>query len=232
MGLAAAGMALALPSSAEEKIYIVQKSDTLSSIAQKHGVSVTRLAEYNLITKPNAIKAGQKLRIPSEKKAPALPDDIASAITRAKVKSSKWKYVVIHHSATDTGSAKGMDIFHQKERHMENGLAYHFVIGNGRGMGDGEIAIGRRWTEQLDGGHLHSEYLNSKALGVCLVGNFEESKPTEKQMANLHALIASLMGRCKLSLSAVKTHQQINTVFTRCPGKQFPMKDFLEVLKG
>jgi hypothetical protein len=140
--------------------------------------------------------------------------------------------VVIHHSGTDTGSARGMDAYHHKERHMENGLAYHFVIGNGRGMDDGELAVGRRWTEQLDGGHLASESLNQKALGICLVGNFESAVPTEKQLDSLHGLVAGLLKRCKLSTSAVKTHQQINTIYTRCPGRQFPMAQFMKRLKG
>ena len=45
---------------------------------------------------------------------------------------------------------KGMDRYHRDERHMEHGLAYHFVIGNGNGMGDGEIGVGQRWIEDLN----------------------------------------------------------------------------------
>ena len=72
--------------------------------------------------------------------------------------------------AVDTGTVKGMDRYHREVRHMENGLAYHFVIGNGSGMGDGDIGIGSRWTKQLDGGHLTSERQNQVSLGICLVG--------------------------------------------------------------
>jgi LysM repeat protein len=41
--------------------YVVQKGDTLYSIAKKHGVSVDDLVAWNNITNRNRIKVGQKL---------------------------------------------------------------------------------------------------------------------------------------------------------------------------
>ncbi len=228
------GLALALPGALGEEVYVVQKNDTLSSIAEKYGLGVKQLASHNGINMPDNIRVGQKLRIPGQNTTPKLSSKVQEAIDRAQVRPGRWKYVIIHHSATGVGTARSMDEFHRKERHMENGLAYHFVIGNGRGMGDGEVAVGGRWTGQLDGGHLHSEFLNAKSLGICLVGNFDESKPTEKQMESLHALTAALLKRCKLTASAVKTHQQIHKInhdrFTLCPGKHFPIDGLLKVL--
>jgi hypothetical protein len=128
------------------------------------------------------------------------------------------------------GTARGMDRYHREQRHMENGLAYHFVVGNGRGMKDGEIVIGHRWTRQLPGGHLASESLNARSLGICLVGNFDRDHPTKRQMESLNELTEYLMKRCGLSRSAVKTHQQINPIGTRCPGRLFDDEAFLRGL--
>ena len=114
---------------------------------------------------------------------------------------------------------------------MENGLAYHFVIGNGNGMWDGQITVGRRWVKQLDGGHLASEEQNRHALGICLVGNFDRQQPTAKQMQALRALVKALMARCDLSAAAVKTHQEINVIGTRCPGSKFSSKSFKDSLR-
>ena len=114
---------------------------------------------------------------------------------------------------------------------MENGLAYHFVIGNGDGMTDGEIDVGRRWKEQLDGGHLALESLNRKSIGICLVGNFDKTKPTSKQLDSLEALVEYLMKRCHLSKTAVRTHSQIHPRHTRCPGSKFDQTAFLKRLK-
>jgi hypothetical protein len=161
-----------------------------------------------------------------------LPEFVQRAIDEVKVKHGRWKYIVIHHSGVDTGTVRGMDRYHREVRHMEHGLAYHFVIGNGSGMDDGEIGIGARWTRQLDGGHLTSERQNRVSLGICLVGNFDKHKPTPRQLERLTALVRALMNRCRLSAKAVKTHQQINVVHTRCPGRHFPTTSFLRSLRS
>lgn len=220
---------------AEDRVYVVQKKDTLSRIARHHGLSTAALARYNDLSPQERIYPGQRLLIPANN-APsyrlALPTAVRSAIDNAKVRPGRWRYIVIHHSATDVGSVKALDTYHRRVRQMENGLAYHFVIGNGQGMGDGQIAVGPRWTQQLDGGHLATDELNHVSLGICLVGNFDQKKPTRKQMASLKALVLALLDRCKLTPQAVKTHQQINPVHTRCPGRYFPTDAFHKDLKA
>ena len=172
-------------------------------------------------------------RKPSESIARVrLPASVQHAIDRAPVRPGRWQYIVIHHSGVDTGTVKAMDHYHREVRHMENGLAYDFVIGNGSGMGDGEIAVGPRWIRQLDGGHLASEAQNKIALGICLVGNFDDHTPSARQLQSLRALVEALMARCRLTPSAVKTHQEINIIHTRCPGVRFPTNSFLASLRA
>lgn len=225
---------LSLPAGAEEILHIVKPQETLTSIARKHGVRLADLASHNGLNSNARVRTGQRLRIPGRAPVRAssiLGPGVERALERASVKKGRWKYIVIHHSGTANGSARGMDRYHREERHMENGLAYHFVIGNGNGMGDGEVVVGRRWTEQLDGGHVASESQNKVALGICLVGNFDLNKPTPKQLKSLNALIESLLARCDLSAKDVKTHQQINVMHTRCPGLNFPANAFLKELR-
>jgi LysM repeat protein len=214
--------------SARDTVHIVRKNDTLTRIAAAYGLSVAELAAHNKIARNSTIYVGQRLRIPSKHKAPdpVLNATVRNAIANAKVRPGRWKYIVLHHSGTESGNIKGMDEYHRTRRHMENGLAYHFVIGNGKGMEDGAVGVGRRWPRQINGGHLASESLNEIAIGICLVGNFDKEKPTKKQLASLEALLHALRDRCDLPASAVKTHQQINPVYTRCPGRHFPGADF------
>lgn len=235
---------------AMDSTYVVKRGETLTSIARKFNVPVSTLAERNGLSKSHYLTSGQRLVIPENQRSSStaraassesettttagnstLPKSITDALSRAPVKAGRWKYIVIHHSAVDEGTMKGMDAFHRNQRHMEHGLAYHFVIGNGNGMGDGEIAVGNRWKEQLDGGHLRSETQNKIALGICLVGNFDAHPPSAKQLQSLRALIRGLMKRCNLSASSVRTHQQINIIGTRCPGDKFPTRSFLNELK-
>jgi LysM repeat protein len=239
----ASGSALAADDS-----YTVKRGDTLHGIAQRHGIPPAVLAERNGLSRNAYVYTGQRLTIPARFTARrpgstddaaaqnivrrALPRSIQRAIDRAPVRPGRWQYIVVHHSDVDRGTVKGMDAYHRQVRHMENGLAYHFVIGNGSGMGDGEIAVSRRWTQQLDGGHLASEAQNKVAIGICLVGDFDKQQPTAREMESLRALVEALMARCQLTSRAVKTHQQINIVPTRCPGSKFPTRTFLNSLQS
>ena len=231
---------------AADEAYTVKRGDTIYGIARNYGIPPTVLAERNGLSKTFHVYAGQRLTIPatsSVRRSPsptealspnvahsALPRSVQRAIDQAPVRPGRWQYIVIHHSGVDTGTVKAMDHYHRDIRHMEHGLAYDFVIGNGSGMGDGEVAVGRRWTQQLDGGHLASEAQNKVAIGICLVGNFDEREPTRRELESLRALVEALMARCKLTPHAVKTHQQINIVSTRCPGVKFPTRSFLDSL--
>ncbi len=229
---------LPLTAAARETAYVVRSKDTLTDIARRHGLSVAALSARNNIGRNETIYVGQRLTIPAstttnppKRSTPQLNAAVQKSIMAAPVKARRWRHIVIHHAAVDEGTLQALDRYHREERHMENGLAYHFLIGNGNGLGDGVIGVGNRWKKQLDGGHLHSATQNQTALGICLIGNFDQDRPTEKQLQSLEALTRALMKRCQLSASAVKTHQQINVVSTRCPGKYFPTRDFLNRLK-
>jgi hypothetical protein len=156
-----------------------------------------------------------------------LTRSVRSAIDGAPVKRSRWRYIVVHNSGTRQGNARIFNNYHRNVRHMKNGMAYHFVIGNGSSSGDGEIEVGSRWVKQINGGHVASDYLNDIALGICLVGDFNRDKPTEAQLGALDELIRYLrerVGKVKGHLSVVKAHREINPKPTDCPGDRFPYR--------
>jgi len=154
-----------------------------------------------------------------------LTPDVRRAIDKAPVKKGRWKYIIVHNSGTRQGNARIFDIYHRRTRKMQNGLAYHFVIGNGSSSGDGEVEIGDRWRRQINGGHVASDYLNNIAIGVCFVGDFNRDRPTKAQMAALDELIQYLRGRVgkiKGKPAIVVPHKKINPKPTDCPGDRFP----------
>ena len=69
-----AGVAIAVPAAATDRVVVVHPGDTLSEIALKHGVSVAQLRALNGIADPNRIYAGQHLRLTgqAESATPAL----------------------------------------------------------------------------------------------------------------------------------------------------------------
>jgi hypothetical protein len=160
-----------------------------------------------------------------------LNSSIRRAIDRAPVAPARWQYIVVHNSGTRQGNAAVFDYYHRHVRRMQNGLAYHFVIGNGTSTGNGQIEVGDRWRRQINGGHVHSDYLNNIALGICLVGDFNRYQPTRAQLESCEELIRYLRQRCgKVGdhYPLVKPHREINPPRwpTDCPGDVFPYSWF------
>jgi hypothetical protein len=149
------------------------------------------------------------------------------AIRRAPVQRARWKFVIVHNSGTRQGNARAFDYYHRKIRRMRNGLAYHFVIGNGTSSRNGQIEIGDRWRRQINGGHVHSDYMNNIGLGICLVGDFNRDQPTRAQLDACEELIRYLQERCGKSDGRsliVRPHREVNPPrwSTDCPGDAFP----------
>ncbi len=166
---------------------------------------------------------------PTRKKPPAVrlkrPLRYAATVhevtRRLRIPRGRWHCMICHHSGLNTGNATTYDRAHRR-RGMENGLAYHFVIGNGVDSRDGHIEIGQRWLRQINGGHVQSEQLNEVAIGLCLVGNFEQTRPTPRQLAATLELIGCLRELLGPRLRLV-SHTEAHPGHTRCPGRYFPM---------
>lgn len=135
----------------------------------------------------------------------------------------RWSNIILHHSGLRRGNAASYDREHRK-RGMENGLAYHFVIGNGVDSKDGQIEIGRRWLKQLPGGHVRSEALNANSIGICLVGDFQKTRPTVNQIAALRELIEYLKYELLDRKVRLMSHAEAHPGHTVCPGRYFPMR--------
>lgn len=204
--------------------YTVRRGDTLSHIAARFGVSVRALKRANGLS-GDLIRTGQTLRIPAPAASAENPDPLAKVRAEhggIRVDTGRWKRIIAHHSAIKYGNADIYDRAH-RERGMRNGLAYHFLIGNGIDSGDGEIEIGPRWRKQLHGGHVRSYAVNKVAVGICLVGNFEKTHPTRRQMAAFVALTDWLRAEVLRPGTRFDGHKEIKREQTVCPGRHFPL---------
>jgi len=151
--------------------------------------------------------------------------------TESQVPIKEWRYIVVHHSATPSGNAEVFDRYHREVRGWSGGLGYHFVIGNGHGSPDGEVETGARWLAQENGAHAGITEYNEYGIGICLVGDFTNSHPTEKQMQALVALCRDIMKRCHIDADHVYGHRELPGATTECPGKQFDMDELRKILK-
>lgn len=156
--------------------------------------------------------------------ASCMPD--LDHLCRTDVKERGWEYIVIHHSATAKGNAARFDQYHKKKKGWEYGLAYHFVIGNGSFSGNGEIEIGNRWKKQIHGAHTANMNCNRVAIGICLVGDFENGgSPSETQFESLVNLVQYLSRKYNIPSSNILEHKHVHQKSTACPGKNFPFAE-------
>jgi len=152
-----------------------------------------------------------------------------------------WKYIVIHHSASDVGSLGKIDQWH-RDKGWENGCGYHFVIGNGHGSSDGRIEPSPRWKLQETGAHtrlsaalarqrgIPPNFYNENGVGVVLVGNCDKDRPSPAQMASLAKVVRYLMDRCHIPENRVVTHGGVDQ--THCPGKYFSRTQLLMAVRA
>ena len=149
------------------------------------------------------------------------PDSVSRQSWKPEAEPRDWKYVVIHHSASDRGDVDSIHAAHLERKWL--GIGYHFVIGNGSGMPDGEVEPTFRWREQLHGAHAGSDEHNQNGIGVCLIGNFDEAPPSDAQLAAAKRLVGSLKADYGIAAENVIGHGDIKA--TACPGKLFPMAE-------
>jgi len=233
----------------------IKKGDTLAKISREQGISIEDLRRWNRLREDH-LQLGSLLRLtppktsatstptvtkkaesaarstPAPPKTPAFPfvGPARSQIDAPKDRLREWEYIVVHHSGTPGGNAKVFDYYHRHDRGMENGLAYHFVIGNGSDSGDGQIEVGPRWLAQKQGGHLASESLNEISIGICLVGDFSTHRLGPRQTAALIELVQYLRKIMPGAKLKFRLHREINTKPTECPGKLFPSQAIHEIL--
>ncbi|MCA9241621.1 MAG: N-acetylmuramoyl-L-alanine amidase [Planctomycetales bacterium] len=113
-------------------------------------------------------------------------------------------------------------------------LPYHFLIAP-----DGSIYEGRPLEYEPES---NTRYELAGHLGVELMGNFEEQRPSPAQVESAVRLTAWLLSKHDLPVTAIRTHRDVAKGQTTCPGRDFyryfqgeprPFEAWVErVLKG
>lgn len=143
------------------------------------------------------------------------------ARTRVPIAASQWKAIVIHHSGSVVGSPASIEKIEQADPNARQG--HHFIIGNGSGMGDGELHISHRWLNQEMGDHATTafeNFYNTHAISICLVGDGNRRGFTSEQTRQLKALVDSLCRHLNLPTDRVVLYSDV--VPGDDPGKLYP----------
>ncbi|MDO9464386.1 MAG: N-acetylmuramoyl-L-alanine amidase [bacterium] len=203
----------------QDTSHIVAPGETLWRVSKMYNVPIKDILSVNNL-KTQTLEKGQHLLVPNA--APIIP-------VISLYPSRKWKYIIIHHSATDGGSSLSFDRYHL--RRGWDSIGYHFVINNGsQGKDDGQIEVSPRWLKQKNGAHCNAGNMNERSIGICLVGDFNKERVSEKQMASLAYLVNILRKYYKIPKNNIMGHGQVSGAKTECPGKYFPWREFYNKL--
>jgi hypothetical protein len=140
-----------------------------------------------------------------------------------------WEGILIHHSATDSGNLALFDKQHREVNGWDM-VGYQFIICNGKGGPDGLVETTERWRRQLHGAHagVGQKRFNDHWIGICLVGNFNQARPSPRQMASLRRLVRFLEDYCGIPDANIKGHKSVREAPTDCPGSRFPLHEILQ----
>jgi N-acetylmuramoyl-L-alanine amidase len=129
------------------------------------------------------------------------------------------KLIIMHHSLTkDSGTVSWEAIrkYHQEVKGWSN-IGYHFGI---ELVGDKYVVFTGRSPASMGA---HCLGYNNRSLGICLVGNFNETTPPPEQWETAMALCAKL---CTVyGIEQILGHREADKSRT-CPGSLFDMDKF------
>ena len=214
---------VSVPLQRQNVMHVVGPGETLWRIGKMYDVNINDIIRANRLRDATKINMGQELLIPDA--APVRP-------VIPLYKTRKWKYIIVHHSATDEGNAFSFYNMHMR-RGFLNGLGYHFVIDNGTfGKENGQIEISPRWIKQQKGAHCKAANMNDIGIGICLVGNYSKENVSEKQLNSLVYLVKLLRKYYRIPRRNILGHGQVPGAATECPGLKFPWKRFWSKVKS
>lgn len=124
--------------------------------------------------------------------------------------------IVIHHSATRDTATISLDAirnYHVKEMNWDD-IGYHFVLE----LVDQSFVIGTGRGLQYVGAHTVGR---NDMIGICVVGNFDETTLPLKELDRLLNLVAGIMMMYPyLTFDDIHYHRE--TANKTCPGNNFP----------
>ena len=137
---------------------------------------------------------------------------------------------MIHHSLTEdskTVSWPAIRKYH-KETNKWRDIGYHFGV-EWAGL-EVEAVVGR--PLDMVGAHCKEGGMNEKAIGICVVGNYDLNPPSPMNLTVLaNRLVIPLMRIFKIPKSNIVFHREYAT-YKSCPGTQFKKEMITALIPG
>jgi hypothetical protein len=146
----------------------------------------------------------------------AQEQSIDQILDGVSVKPGRWRAIYVHQSLSDSSNAQSLG-------QTPAGLTDHFVIGNGDALTDGAVQPSTRWNKQLAAGNVPGVRISGNCICICVVGNFNRSRPTPNQEARLLELVAALQRRLNIVADQVVLGWDADQTSVAGIGKNFPL---------
>ncbi|MEQ9363931.1 MAG: peptidoglycan recognition family protein [Leptospirales bacterium] len=141
----------------------------------------------------------------------------------------RWRYILIHHTASDIGNLDYYKKFHVEQRGWSD-IAYHFIVNNGSmNTTIGQIEESDLWKDRKANLSTRNWYANYFGIAVVLVGNFERHKPPPLQQEALITLLTNLARKYDIPPDRIVGHREVQN--TACPGKHLNMNEVRAAVK-
>lgn len=141
----------------------------------------------------------------------------------------KWTHIVIHNSLTKDQLVvdwKAISRYHRVERHWTY-IGYHWGV---EWVKDHyEFCVGRPLN--YPGAHTKEQNMNYKAIGICLIGNFDIAPPDHAQYWYLASICRDFMRDFNIPIENIHPHNQY-APYKTCPGKLFSMDELKRIITG
>lgn len=125
-----------------------------------------------------------------------------------------WSYIIVHHTGAEERDAEQVRRYHLSLGWRD--IGYHYVIER-----DGKAVPGR--SLDLPGAHCRAGGMNTKGIGVALIGNLENHPPLPEQVTSLCGLLVDLCRRFNIRPDCVLGHREVPGASTDCPGRCLDM---------
>lgn len=143
-----------------------------------------------------------------------------------------FTHIMIHHSLTEDSNTVSWGAI--RRYHMDvlkwHDIGYHFGVEKIQSGQHTSFEVLKGRDLFTEGAHCKEGHMNQRALGICVVGNFDLVTPDAAAIEKLMLLCGELMHLLHIPHERIVTHRDY-APYKSCPGQLFPMALLHEVLR-
>lgn len=132
-----------------------------------------------------------------------------------------WTHIIVHHTGAEERDAAQVRRYHLSLGWRDVG--YHFIIER-----NGTVVPGRNL--ETTGAHCSAGGMNTRGIGVAVLGNLDNHPPLPPQHESLVQLLRRLIESRAVPPANLLGHREVPGAATTCPGRFLEMRQLRSLL--